>query len=385
MNNFTYHNPTRIHFGQGQIAKLAEEIPADAKVLITYGGGSIKKNGVLDQVHAALQGRNYQEFGGIEANPHFETLMQAVEIVQRDGIDYILAVGGGSVIDGSKFIAAAARYEGDPWEILTTYGSKIVDAVPLGTVLTLAATGSEMNSGAVITKAATQDKLFFFSPFVQPRFSILDPVTTYSLPARQIANGVVDAYVHTLEQYSTYPVNAKVQDRIAEGLLRTLIEEGPVALANPQDYDARANLMWAATMALNGTLSTGVPTDWATHMIGHELTALYGLDHAQTLAIVQTAVWKHKLASKQAKLAQYAERVFDVREGSEASKAQAAIEQTERFFAAMGNPPRLSAYGLGEEVIEAVAAKLIAHGHVALGEHADITPEDAKAILRLAL
>ena len=385
MNNFTYHNPTRIHFGQGQIAKLAEEIPADAKVLITYGGGSIKKNGVLEQVHAALQGRNYQEFGGIEANPHFETLMQAVEIIQRDGIDYILAVGGGSVIDGSKFIAAAARYEGDPWEILTTYGSKIVDAVPLGTVLTLAATGSEMNNGAVITKAATQDKLFFFSPFVQPRFSILDPVTTYSLPARQIANGVVDAYVHTLEQYSTYPVNAKVQDRIAEGLLRTLIEEGPVALANPQNYDARANLMWAATIALNGTLSTGVPTDWATHMIGHELTALYGLDHAQTLAIVQTAVWKHKLASKQAKLAQYAERVFDVREGSEASKAQAAIEQTERFFAAMGNPPRLSAYGLGEEVIEAVAAKLIAHGHVALGEHADITPEDAKAILRLAL
>ena len=385
MNNFTYHNPTRIHFGQGQIAKLAEEIPADAKVLITYGGGSIKKNGVLGQVHAALQGRNYQEFGGIEANPHFETLMQAVEIVHRDGIDYILAVGGGSVIDGSKFIAAAARYEGDPWEILTTYGSKIVDAVPLGTVLTLAATGSEMNNGAVITKAATQDKLFFFSPFVQPNFSILDPVTTYSLPARQIANGVVDAYVHTLEQYSTYPVNAKVQDRIAEGLLRTLIEEGPVALANPQNYDARANLMWAATIALNGTLSTGVPTDWATHMIGHELTALYGLDHAQTLAIVQTAVWKHKLASKQAKLAQYAERVFDVRVGSEASKAQAAIEQTERFFAAMGNPPRLSAYGLGEEVIEAVAAKLIAHGHVALGEHADITPEDAKVILRLAL
>ena len=385
MNNFTYFNPTRIHFGKGQIAKLAEEIPADAKVLITYGGGSIKKNGVLDQVHAALAGRSFQEFGGIEANPHFETLMQAVAVVKAESIDYILAVGGGSVIDGSKFIAAAARYEGDAWEILQTYGSKIGDAVPLGTVLTLAATGSEMNNGAVITKAETQDKLFFFSPFVQPRFSILDPETTYTLPARQIANGVVDAFVHTLEQYTTYPVKAKVQDRFAEGLLRTLIEEGPAALANPQDYDVRANLMWTATMALNGTLSTGVPTDWATHMIGHELTALYGLDHAQTLAIVQTAVWEHKLASKQAKLAQYAERVFDVREGSEASKAQAAIEQTERFFAAMGNPPRLSAYGLGEEVIEAVAAKLIAHGHVALGEHADITPEDAKAILRLAL
>lgn len=385
MNNFTYFNPTRIHFGKGQIAKLAEEIPSDAKVLITYGGGSIKKNGVLDQVHAALAGRSYQEFGGIEANPHFETLMKAVAVVKAEGIDYILAVGGGSVIDGSKLIAAAARYEGDAWEILQTYGSKITDAVPLGTVLTLAATGSEMNNGAVITKAETQDKLFFFSPFVQPRFSILDPETTYTLPARQIANGVVDAFVHTLEQYTTYPVNAKVPDRFAEGLLRTLIEEGPAALANPLDYDVRANLMWTATMALNGTLSTGVPTDWATHMIGHELTGLYGLDHAQTLAIVQTAVWKHKLAAKQAKLAQYAERVFDVHEGSEAQKAQAAIDRTEAFFSAMGNPVRLSAYGLGDEVIEAVAAKLTAHGHVALGEHADITPDDAKQILRLAL
>ena len=385
MNNFTYFNPTRIHFGKGQIAKLAEELPADAKVLITYGGGSIKKNGVLDQVHAALAGRHYVEFAGIEANPHFETLMRAVEVVKAEGIDYILAVGGGSVIDGSKFIAAAARYEGDAWEILQTYGSKIRDAVPLGTVLTLAATGSEMNNGAVITKAETQDKLFFFSPFVQPRFSILDPETTYTLPARQIANGVVDAYVHTLEQYTTSPVQAKVQDRFAEGLLRTLLEEGPAALANPQDYDVRANLMWTATMALNGTLSTGVPTDWATHMIGHELTGLYGLDHAQTLAIVQTAVWKHKLAAKQAKLAQYAERVFDVHDGSEADKAQAAIARTEAFFTAMGNPVRLSAYGLGDEVIDAVAAKLTAHGHTALGEHADITPDDVKQILRLAL
>lgn len=385
MNNFTYFNPTRIHFGQGQIAQLTTEIPSDARILITYGGGSIKKNGVLDQVHAALAGRHFVEFGGIEANPHFETLMKAVEVVKAEGIDFILAVGGGSVIDGSKFIAAAAVYPNDPWEIIQTYGAKVTTALPLGTVLTLAATGSEMNSGAVITKAETKDKLFFNSIHVQPRFSILDPVTTYSLPARQIANGVVDAFIHTLEQYTTYPVNAKVQDRIAEGLLRTLIEEGPKALVNPQDYDVRANLMWSATMALNGTLSTGVPADWATHMIGHELTGLFGLDHAQTLAIVQTAVWKYKLAAKQAKLAQYAERVFDVHEGSDEQKAQAAIEQTEAFFAAMGNPPRLSAYGLGEEVIEPVAAKLTAHGHVALGEHADITPEDVKAILRLAL
>ncbi len=385
MNNFTFFNPTRIHFGEGQITKLAEEIPANARVLITYGGGSVKKNGVLDQVHAALAGRNYEEFSGIEPNPHYETLMKAVDIVKAKHIDFILAVGGGSVIDGSKFIAAAACYEGDPWEILLTYGSKIKAAIPLGTVLTLAATGSEMNSGAVITKAATQDKLFFLSPFVQPRFSVLDPKTTYTLPARQIANGVVDAFVHTLEQYMTYPVNAKVQDRFAEGLLSTLCEEGPAALANPKDYGAQANLMWTATMALNGILSTGVPTDWATHMIGHEITALYGLDHGQALAVVQTAVWKHQFAGKRAKLAQYAERVFGIRTGSEEEKARAAIEHTEAFFARMGNPVRLSAYGLGEETIEKIVAKLVEHGHTALGERQDITPDATRAILRLAL
>lgn len=385
MNKFSFHNPTRIHFGQGQIALLREEIPAGARVLITYGGGSIKKNGVLAQVHAALEGVTCFEFGGIEPNPHFETLMQAVDLVKQEQIDYILAVGGGSVIDGSKFIAAAAVYPNDAWDIIQTYGANVTSAVPLGCVLTLAATGSEMNDGAVITRAATQDKLFFKSPHVQPRFSILDPETTYSLPARQIANGVVDTFVHTVEQYVTYPVKAKVQDRLAEGLLRTLLEEGPAALADPTDYDVRANLMWTATMALNGLLSTGVPTDWATHMIGHELTALYGLDHAQTLAIVQPAVWKYKKTQKKAKLLQYAERVFDLRAGSEDERVDAAIRKTEEFFEAMGNPPRLSAYGLDESLLPAVAEKLERHGHVQLGEHADITPEDVKAMLKLAL
>ena len=385
MNNFTFFNPTRIHFGGEQIIKLAEEIPANAKILITYGGGSIKKNGVLDQVYTALVGRNYEEFGGIEPNPHYETLMKAVEIVKTKKIDFILAVGGGSVIDGSKFIAAAACYEGDPWEILLSYGSKVTAAIPLGTVLTLAATGSEMNAGSVITKAATQDKLFFMSPFVQPRFSILDPKTTYTLPPRQIANGVVDAYIHVLEQYATYSVNAKVQDRFAESLLSILVEEGPAALTNPQDYDVRANLMWTATMALNGLLTTGVPTDWATHMIGHEITALYGLDHAQALAVVQTALWKHKFASKQAKLAQYAERVFGIKEGNQEQKARAAIEHTEAFFIKMGSPVRLSDYKLGEEIIEKVVAKLVEHNHVALGEYQDIKPDDVRAILKLAL
>lgn len=385
MNNFSYRNTTQIHFGQGQIAKIRDEMPANARVLITYGGGSIKKNGVMEQVHAALDGVTYFEFGGIEPNPHFETLMKAVDVVKQENINFILAVGGGSVIDGSKFIAAAALYPNDPWEIIQTYGAKVTQAVPLGCVLTLAATGSEMNNGAVVTKAATQDKLFFFSEHVYPKFSVLDPTTTYSLPARQIANGVVDSFVHIVEQYVTYPVNAKVQDRLAEGLLLNIVEDGPKALENPTDYDVRANLMWTATMALNGLLSTGVPADWATHLIGQEITGLYGLDHAQTLAIVIPAVWTYKKAAKQAKLLQYAERVWNMTDGDDDARATAVIERTRQFFEQMGVKTRLSDYGLDRAVIPAVVAKLTEHGHVQLGEKADITPDDVSAILELAL
>lgn len=385
MDNFSYKNTTQIHFGKGQISKLKDEVPADARVLITYGGGSIKKNGVFEQVQAALDGIAYFEFGGIEPNPHFETLMKAVELVKQEKITYILAVGGGSVIDGSKFIAAAALYPNEPWEIIQTYGAKVTEALPLGCVLTLAATGSEMNKGAVITKAETKDKLFFFSDHVQPRFSILDPETTYSLPARQTGNGVVDSFVHVVEQYVTYPVNAKVQDRFAEGLLLNLIEDGPKALENPTDYDVRANLMWTATLALNGLIATGVPADWATHLIGQEITGLYGLDHAQTLAIVQPAVWFYKKEQKKAKLLQYAERVWELHEGDDDSRVLAAIENTRQFFEKMGVPTRLSAYGLDASVIGPVVAKLEAHGHVNLGERADITAADVKEILALAL
>ncbi len=385
MNNFSYRNTTQIHFGQGQIAKIRDEMPANARVLITYGGGSIKKNGVMEQVHAALDGVTYFEFGGIEPNPHFETLMKAVDVIKQENINFILAVGGGSVIDGSKFIAAAALYPNDPWEIIQTYGAKVTQAVPLGCVLTLAATGSEMNNGAVITKAATQDKLFFFSEHVYPKFSVLDPTTTYSLPPRQIANGVVDSFVHIVEQYVTYPVNAKVQDRLAEGLLLNIVEDGPKALENPTDYDIRANLMWTATMALNGLLSTGVPADWATHLIGQEITGLYGLDHAQTLAIVIPAVWTYKQSAKKEKLLQYAERVWEMTDGDEDARVVAVIEKTRQFFEQMGVKTRLSDYGLDRSVIPAVVAKLKEHGHVQLGEKADITPDDVTAILELAL
>ena len=297
MNNFDLHTPTRILFGKGAIADLRGQIPTGARVLITYGGGSVKKNGVLDQVYSALEGLDILEFSGIEPNPTYETLMKAVKIVREENVTFLLAVGGGSVLDGTKFIAAAANYADgiDPWHILQTGGSEIKSAIPMGSVLTLPATGSESNAGAVVSRKATGDKQAFHSAFVQPVFAVLDPVYTYTLPPRQVANGVVDAFVHTVEQYVTYPVNGKIQDRFAEGILLTLIEEGPKALQEPENYDVRANVMWAATQALNGLIGAGVPQDWATHMLGHELTAMHGLDHAQTLAIVLPALWNEKM------------------------------------------------------------------------------------------
>ncbi|CCJ76771.1 alcohol dehydrogenase [Cronobacter muytjensii] len=386
MNNFNLHNPTHIAFGKGAISELRALIPADSRVLITYGGGSVKKTGVLDQVYSALNGLDVLEFGGIEPNPSYETLMNAVELVRKENVTFLLAVGGGSVLDGTKFIAAAAHYAAasDPWHILETRGSDINDAIPMGSVLTLPATGSESNKGAVVSRRATGDKQAFHSPFVQPRFAILDPVYTYTLPPRQVANGVVDAFVHTVEQYVTYPVNAKIQDRFAEGILLTLIEEGPKALKEPENYDVRANLMWAATQALNGLIGAGVPQDWATHMLGHELTAMHGLDHAQTLAVVLPALWNEKRNEKRAKLLQYAERVWNITEGSDDERIDAAIAATRRFFETMGAPTRLSDYGLDGSSIPALLAKLEEHGLTALGEHQDITLDVSRRIYEAA-
>ncbi|EEQ08274.1 Alcohol dehydrogenase yqhD [Yersinia bercovieri ATCC 43970] len=385
MQNFTLHTPTKVLFGTGQIAQLSKEIPADARILITYGGGSIKQNGVLDQVHNALKGFDFLEFGGIEPNPTYETLMKAVELIRAEKINFLLAVGGGSVLDGTKFIAAAVNYPQDPWHILETTGSDITEALPMGSVLTLPATGSETNSGAVISRRSTGDKQHFFSPHVQPLFAVLDPVVTYSLPPRQVANGVVDAFVHTIEQYLTYPVDAKVQDRFAEGLLLTLIEDGPKALTDPENYNVRANIMWSATMALNGLIGAGVPQDWATHMLGHELTARHGLDHAQTLAVVLPALLVAKKEQKRAKLLQYAERVWGLREGSEEQRIDAAIEATRHFFESMGVATRLSAYKLDGSSIPDLIKKLEEHGMTQLGEHGDITLADSKRIYEAAV
>lgn len=385
MENFTFFNPVKIHFGHGEISQLSNEIPRDARVMITYGGGSVIKNGILDKVRSSLNNNSIIEFGGIEPNPHYETLQKAIVIAKNENIDFLLAVGGGSVIDGTKFISAASRYEGDAWDIIETRGSVVNDAIPIGCVLTLAATGSEMNRGASITKTATNDKLSFKSLYVLPRFSILDPETTFTLPPRQTANGVVDAFVHVLEQYITYPANAKVQDRFAEGLLNTLKEEGPKALLTPDDYNVRANIMWSATMALNGLLSAGTPGDWASHMIGMELTGLYGLDHGQTLAIVMPALWQLKKEEKAEKLAQYARRVWGISESDTATMADSAIVATIHFFEEMGIKTKLSDYGLGEEIIPIVISKLEEHGYTLLGEHNNINQKAVAEILKLAL
>jgi len=386
MLNFDFYNPTQILFGKGRIADLDKVVPAGAKVLVLYGSGSIKQNGVFDQVMAALGSRSVTEFTGIEPNPSYETLMGAVELIKKEGIDFLLAVGGGSVIDGTKFVAAAACFEeGDPWAILEKRGSNITKALPFGSVLTLPATGSEMNNGSVVTRKSIKAKMAFSSRHCFPQFSVLDPTTTFTLPVRQIGNGVVDAYAHVMEQYMTYPVNSPVQDRFAEGLLKTLIEEGPKALANPQDYDTRANIMWCATMALNGVISTGVPQDWATHMVGHELTALHGLDHAQTLAIVLPSMLRVRKEGKRAKLLQYAERVWDLRDGDEDSRIDAAIARTQEFFEKVGVKTRLGDYSLNAGNIAPILSALENHRMVALGEKRDVTLDVSRKVLEMSL
>ena len=385
MLNFSFQNTTQIRFGEGQIASLSKQIPSDAKILVTYGGGSIKSNGVYDQVVAALDKHTWFEFSGIEPNPSYDTLMKAQDIIKENNIDFILAVGGGSVVDGSKFIAAVALYEGDePWDIVSKQ-TRIKKALPLACVLTLPATGSESNTGAVVTRNG--NKLPFASPLVRPIFAILDPAVTLSLSDRQIGNGAVDAFVHTMEQYLTYSVNAKVQDRFAEGLLLTLIEEGPKALApeTSKDLEVRGNIMWAATMALNGLIGAGVPQDWTTHMIGHELTGTHGIDHARTLSIVLPAVMKIRKEAKREILLQYAERIWNVTQGDEDARIDRAIELTEQFFEKMQVPTRLSHVDLGAADIDLLIEKLTQHGMVKLGEHSAVTPDVSREILVTAL
>ncbi len=384
MYNFEYKNPVKIVFGKESISKVAAEIPKNSKVLMTYGGGSIKRTGVYDQVISALTDVDLVEFGGIEVNPHYETCMQAVELVKSEKIDFLLAVGGGSVLDATKFIAAAAFYEnGDPWDFMTK-GVKVEKALPLGAVLTLPATGSEMNGNSVITRISTQEKKPFGSPLVLPQFSILDPECVFTLPDKQISNGIADAFVHVLEQYLTFPVNSPLQDRWAEGVLLTLIEEGPKVLADRKDYESAANFMWSTTMALNGIIAVGVPQDWATHMIGHELTAYHGIDHARTLAIVLPGMMHIKRNNKKDKILQYGERIWGITKGTDDERIDATIGKTVEFFESLGIPTKLPEYDVPVDTIAKITDRFEKSG-MKLGEKGDIDHTEVESILNHAL
>lgn len=383
MKNFVYQNPTKIIFGREQIAALDAEIAKDEKIMLLYGGGSIMKNGVYEQVMKALDERVVVEFGGVPANPEYEVALEAVEVIKREKISFVLAVGGGSVIDAAKFIVAAAKYEGEePWNILSKR-EEVKAALPFATVLTLPATGSEMNAGSVISRRETKEKLAFMSPLVFPKFSILDPQVIDSIPDRQIANGVVDAFNHVLEQYITYPAAAALQDRFAEGILQTLVEVGPRVLKDRADYEAASNFMWACTMALNGLIAQGVPTDWSVHGLGHELTALHGIDHACTLAIIGPNLYKHCFEGKKEKLAQFAERVAGVKKGSVEKKARKGIKFMKEFYHSLGINTKLSDYTDDYKgTAKNIAKRFEERGWLGLGEQQSITPKDVKKIVR---
>ncbi|MGB5989638.1 MAG: iron-containing alcohol dehydrogenase [Marinifilaceae bacterium] len=382
MNNFNFYNPVKILFGKGKIAEISKNIPKNANILITYGGGSIKKNGILEQVKTALKGFSYFEFAGIEPNPSFETLMKAVEIVKDKNIDFLLAVGGGSVIDGTKFIAAASKYKGECAYDICSKQASITEAIPLATVLTLPATGSEMNANAVVTRRETKEKFAFYSSLIMPQFSVLDPEATYSLPKRQLANGVVDAFIHVLEQYLTYNTNSPVQDYMAEGILKTLIKEGKMPLSmDVPDYDNRANIMWAATMALNGLLSCGVVTDWSTHKIGHELTALHGVDHAASLAIVLPAVIDIVRVERKEKLLQYARNVWDISGKDENIIIDILIEKTNSFFNSLGIKSRLSDYNISVTDVDFIVKRFEGRDTNSIGNLTDVKVTNLRNIL----
>jgi NADP-dependent alcohol dehydrogenase len=378
MNNFIFQNPVKLIFGEGTISKLETEIPADKRIMITFGGGSVKRNKVYEQIQAALKNHNTIEFWGIEPNPSVETLCKAINKGKEEQIDYILAVGGGSVIDGSKLIAAAIPYDGDPWEIVLE-GSPKWKTIPLATVLTLPATGSEMNRGAVISNNTTKEKFSFYSEY--PVFSILDPYTTFSLPKNQVANGIIDTFVHVMEQYLTITNVNRLMDRWAEGILQTLVEIAPKIMKDHSDYDLMSDFMLSATMGLNGFISLGVPQDWVTHMIGHEITVLHGLAHGHTLAIVLPGTMNILRDFKGDKIVRYGERVWGIGSGTKEERIDKAIQKTEEFFRSLGVTTRLSEEGIGNETINEIEKRFNDRG-VVFGENQNVDGGMAKKILQ---
>jgi NADP-dependent alcohol dehydrogenase len=374
---YSYYNPTAIQFGKGQIKSIVNFIAKEQKVLVVYGGGSIKKNGVYDQVVSALEGYTWSEFSGIEPNPSIETLNKAVEIIKAEKIDFILAVGGGSVIDGCKYLAAAALYDGDGWDFLE--GKALEKALPLGAILTLPATGSESNTNSVISKKATNEKRYFGSPLLYPKFAVLDSSVMSTLDDRQLANGLVDAFVHTCEQYLTYPNTSLLHDGYAQTILKGLHILAQ-DWANRHDALWQENLMLLANQALNGFIGSGVPQDWATHMIGHEITAFYGLDHAQSLAVVQPHLLRIMIEDKKEKLTLMGKEVFDMPHNYEM-----VIEAIEYMYESIGVPTKLSAYKIDDKVISNITKALETHGMTAIGEKGNVTLDKVTEILTMSL
>ena len=381
MYNFEFQNPTKLIFGKGSIAKIKDEIPAGTKLMLTFGGGSVKKNGVYEQVIEALKGYDVVEFWGIEPNPKVETLRKAIELGKRENVDFILAVGGGSTLDGTKLIACGIKYDGDAWELVLD-NSLVKGGVPFASVMTMPATGSEMNSGAVISNLATKEKFAFYSYY--PKFSILDPEVTYSIPEYQVSCGIADTFVHVMEQYLTTTGINSLMDRWAEGLLMNLVDIAPGIAEDHKNYDLMSQYMLSATMGLNGFIAMGVPQDWATHMIGHELTALHGVTHGESLAIVLPATMTVLSEQKKLKILQYGERVWGITEGSESERITKAIEKTEQFFRLLGLKTRLHELNIGEETIAEIERRFNERG-VKLGECKNVTGAVARAILECAL
>lgn len=381
MLDFYYFNPTRIFFGQDAVFRAAVTVPQDKKIMVVYGQSSAVKCGYVGELKKALEDREAVEFGGIEPNPEYDYLISGLNLARREKVGFLIAIGGGSVIDAAKFIAAALLYEGDPWEFVMDRGESIRGAIPVGAVVTMPASGSEANNRAVISRRSVGIKRAFMNDHLFPVFAALDPTKTYTLPPRYVGNGVVDTYVHILEQYLTYPAGGEVQDRLAEGLLMLLLDLGPRAIKEPDNYRLRANLMWCATLGLNGLIGAGVPQDWAAHRAGYELTMIYGLDHAQTLAVLVPAMMEVRREIKRGKLLQYAERVFGLKEGTENERIGKAISLTRQFFEIMGLPTRMSGYGVHDLDVDLIISSLEEHQLFPLGERKDISPEVMRLIL----
>lgn len=385
MQNFEIINPTRIVFGKDQLDRLPQlihEVSSKKRILLAYGGGSIISTGLLNKILLHLKDFEVIEFGGIEANPEFSTLLKGVEIAKENNVDFILAVGGGSVIDGVKFMSGAFYYKGDPWNVLLRKENHLfTEALPFGTILTLPATGSEANSGAVISRSELKEKRTMGGPLFFPVFSFCDPNVVATLPQRQIANGIVDAFMHTMEQYLTFPTGNLLQEREAEAILKTLVEIAPGIIEHPNNYKLASNLMWCATHALNGNLRCGVPTDWVTHMIGHELTAIYGIDHARTLAIIAPRLYKNQFKNKKGKLVQYGKRIWNL-DGTDTHIAETAIQKTEEFFQSLGIHTHISEYSSDtDHIAEIIKSRFIEREWTAMGENQAITPIDVEEIV----